>query len=170
MEISDTVEIYLQPGDFYFGDRDTRIRTVLGSCVSITMWHPRRLIGGMCHFMLPSRNVKRFGTLDGRYADEAILMFLQEAVRFNTDPGDYIVKLFGGGNMFPHHLKKPGCADIAHKNMETASMLMERHGFIVTAQDMGRAGHRQVIFDVCTGHVWSRHNPIMAPANVIETE
>ena len=41
------IEIFLQPGDFYFGGADTRIRTILGSCVSITMWHPTRLIGGM---------------------------------------------------------------------------------------------------------------------------
>ena len=49
------IEIFLQPGDFYFGDKDTRIRTILGSCVSITLWHPTRLIGGMCHFLLPFR-------------------------------------------------------------------------------------------------------------------
>ena len=51
------IEIFLQPGDFYFGDRDTRIRTLLGSCVSITMWHPRLHVGGMCHFMLPERGL-----------------------------------------------------------------------------------------------------------------
>jgi len=34
------LEIFLHQGEVYFGDRDTRIRTVLGSCVAITMWHP----------------------------------------------------------------------------------------------------------------------------------
>ncbi|MBL8511280.1 MAG: chemotaxis protein CheD, partial [Betaproteobacteria bacterium] len=56
--MSDTsfvMDIFLQPGEFYFGDADTRIRTLLGSCVSITMWHPTRRIGGMCHYMLPTR-------------------------------------------------------------------------------------------------------------------
>src|SRR5439155_18563598 len=43
------LEIFLQPGEWYFGDADTRIRTLLGSCVAITMWHPRRCLGGMCH-------------------------------------------------------------------------------------------------------------------------
>jgi Chemotaxis protein; stimulates methylation of MCP proteins len=49
------MEIFLQPGDWYFGDRDTRIRTLLGSCIAITIWHPRLLVGGMCHFLLPGR-------------------------------------------------------------------------------------------------------------------
>jgi len=150
------VEIVLNPGDFYFGGANTRIRTLLGSCVSITMWHPLRLIGGMCHYMLPSRNVKRFGKLDGRYADEAMLMFFQAAVRFDTDPGDYIVKLFGGGNMFPHRIKKRGCADIAHKNAEAALVLTERYGFKIAAQNMGGSGHRQVVFDIWSGDVWVR--------------
>jgi chemotaxis protein CheD len=33
------------------------IRTVLGSCVSITLWHPVKRVGGMCHFLLPTRGV-----------------------------------------------------------------------------------------------------------------
>ena len=57
-------EIFLQPGEFYFGDAATRIRTLLGSCVAITLWHPARMIGGMCHYMLPNRQ-KHHGPLDG---------------------------------------------------------------------------------------------------------
>ena len=64
-------EIMLQPGEFFFGQDDTIIRTHLGSCVAITMWHPEQKRGGMCHYMLPSR-ARSDDPLDGRYADEAI--------------------------------------------------------------------------------------------------
>jgi len=47
------VEVVLGPGDLYFGDRRTRIRTLLGSCVAVTLWHPKAQIGGMCHYMMP---------------------------------------------------------------------------------------------------------------------
>ncbi len=40
------MDIFLQPGELYFGDSDTCIRTVLGSCVSLTFWHPKLLGGG----------------------------------------------------------------------------------------------------------------------------
>lgn len=50
------LEVFLGPGDLYFGDQFTRIRTLLGSCVAITLWHPRALIGGMCHYMMPTRS------------------------------------------------------------------------------------------------------------------
>ena len=28
------IDVFLGPGDFYFGDEQTRIRTLLGSCVA----------------------------------------------------------------------------------------------------------------------------------------
>jgi len=48
-------EIVLHPGDWWFGGGDTRARTVLGSCIAITLWHPQLRVGGMCHYMLPQR-------------------------------------------------------------------------------------------------------------------
>jgi len=150
------IEILLQPGDFHFGGGDTRIRTILGSCVSITMWHPTRLIGGMCHYMLPSRGRSRSGKLDGKYADDAMALFLREITRHETRPAEYVLKVFGGGNMFPHHHKKAGCGDVASRNVTAAHALAAQHGFTIAAQDLGRAGHRQVFFDIWSGHVWVR--------------
>ena len=71
----DILDVFLQPGDFHFGAGRTRISTLLGSCISITLWHPARLIGGMCHFMLPTRGLPGGVPLDGRYADEALALF-----------------------------------------------------------------------------------------------
>ncbi|MDO8775427.1 MAG: chemotaxis protein CheD, partial [Burkholderiaceae bacterium] len=81
-----TVDIFLQPGEVYFGGRDTRIRTLLGSCVAITMWHPGMLAGGMCHYMLPGAPTGRRGALDGRYADEAMELMLCEICNAYTSP------------------------------------------------------------------------------------
>ena len=166
------IEIFLQPGDFYFGDVNTRIRTILGSCVSITMWHPTRLIGGMCHFLLPSRPKQADAALDGRYADEAMQMFLQEIGDAGTHPAEYRVKVFGGGNMFrkakPVDSGKPlaGRADrkpemdVAGKNVLVARSLIDLHGFKIDAEDLGGNGHRQLLFDIWSGHVWLRKPPV----------
>lgn len=166
------IEIFLQPGDFYFGDVNTRIRTILGSCVSITMWHPTRLIGGMCHFLLPSRPKDDDAALDGRYADEAMQMFLQEIRAARTHPAEYRVKVFGGGNMF-HKAKnenpgKPSAnrtgkkfeMDVAGKNVLIARSLINKHGFRIDAEDLGGNGHRQLLFDIWSGHVWLRKPPM----------
>ncbi|MET0356846.1 MAG: hypothetical protein ABW044_08690 [Cellvibrio sp.] len=154
------MDIFLQPGDFYFGDSSTRIRTILGSCISITMWHPVLLIGGMCHYMLPSRRVKEKDNSQGKYADEAIQLFLDEARRHKTDPRDYQIKLFGGGSMF-------ATADLNHddgvpkRNIDAAQRLLAHHNLTLTSQHVGLTGHRNIIFDIWTGHVWVRYQPII---------
>ncbi len=39
------IDVFLQPGEHFVGDADCRIRTLLGSCVSITLWHATRRLG-----------------------------------------------------------------------------------------------------------------------------
>ncbi|MEO6421681.1 MAG: chemotaxis protein CheD [Candidatus Nitrotoga sp.] len=162
------IEIFLQPGDFYFGDMNTRLRTLLGSCVSITMWHPTKLIGGMCHYLLPSREKTSETALDGRYAKEAMQMFTQEIRAAKTHPSEYCVKLFGAGNMFPKLKKKNSCdsngcenninacKSISCKNIAIARSLVASHGFVVAAEDLGGNSHRQIVFDIYNGYVWVR--------------
>ncbi|WBY00218.1 chemotaxis protein CheD [Ramlibacter tataouinensis] len=153
----DVLEVFLQPGELWFGDEKTRIRTVLGSCVAIVLWHPQRRIGGMCHFMLPSRPRARAGDepLDGRYGDEAMELLLRELRRTGTGPADYQAKLFGGGCMFG---PREGAAaiDVSRRNMEAGRTLLERAGFRLLSHDLGGEGHRNVIFDVWSGDVWLR--------------
>ena len=165
-------EILLQPGEFHFGDRNTRICTTLGSCVSITFWHPRLLIGGMCHYMLASGLRRKSHHLDGKYGEDAILMFLQEAKRNDTRPNEYVVKIFGGGNMFPKNRSllpcetKPrkdvidGCG-VGSKNSLIGLAMLEREGLDITASHVGGTGHRQIMFDIWSGHVWVKHTEIM---------
>lgn len=164
------IEIFLQPGEFYFGDESTRIRTLLGSCISITLWHPERRVGGMCHYMLPSRGGNRPVTPDGRYADEVISLFLRETALAKTRPSEYEVKLFGGGDMFPHYRMKRNMSksasvpargsveNISLRNIEVGRSLMEKHGFRIKAENVGGNGRRHIIFDIWSGHVWVRHS------------
>jgi chemotaxis protein CheD len=146
-------EIYLNPGDLWFGGGRVRLRTVLGSCVSVTLWHPQRRIGGMCHFMLPGRVRGKQSDLNGKYADEAFMIFDGEMERARTRPGEYQAKVFGGGNMFPNATGRIQ-GDVGQRNFEIARELVARRGFDVVVQHVGGAGHRKLIFDVWSGDAW----------------
>lgn len=160
MKLSDnmTMEIFLQPGETYFGARNTQIRTVLGSCVSIVFWHPTLLLGGMCHFMLPGRTRSASITLDGRYADEAFELMLQEIRRRGTRPAEYQVKVFGGGNMFPD-AREDGGRHVGMKNVEAARELIRKHNMATASEHLEGVGHRTVIFDVGSGRVLVKQLP-----------
>lgn len=153
------VDVVLHPGEYFFGNRHTRIRTVLGTCVSVTCWHPRLHIGGMCHYMLPSRLHRKAWELDGRYADEAIEWLLREIKRHGTHPREYQVKMFGGGNMFPNsnHAKD---SHIGVINIDAGRHLLELHSFKSSVEELGGVGHRAIIFEVGNGHVWVKRTPL----------
>ena len=160
LQTAEPIEVYLLPGDFHFGDKNTRIRTVLGSCISIAVWHPLLRIGGMSHSLLPNRGNKPGNhNLDGRYADEAIELLLGEIGKRNTRPDEYQVKLFGGGNMFRQPLAE-GAFNVAGSNIEAARLLLEAGGFNIQAEHVGGSGHRSIIFDLCDGNVWVKHEKI----------
>jgi chemotaxis protein CheD len=149
-------EIFLLPGEIFFAAANNRIHTVLGSCVSISLWHPALRLGGMCHFMLPSRGERSGKGLDGRYADEAIQLLLHEIGKTQTRPAAYQVKVFGGGNMF-HAFQEGKAMDVARANIQAARDLLNQCGFQIHAEDVGGNGHRRIIFDLCDGNVWVRH-------------
>ncbi len=66
------IEIFLQPGEWYFGNRKVSIRTLLGSCVAMVFWHrhPKLLMGGMCHFTLPTAGPRK--TTGAHKADQPL--------------------------------------------------------------------------------------------------
>ena len=146
-------EVYLEPGDFCFGEGNLRITTVLGSCISITLWHPQLVHGGMCHFMLPSRNVPH-SDLNGKYGDEAMELFMLELKKRRTIPGQYQVRLYGGGKMFE---TKSHVKDIGAQNIDRAHELLSHYGFTLVEDHVGSFGRRRLAFDVWSGEVRMEH-------------
>lgn len=146
--------VVLKPGEFHFGGDVESIRTLLGSCIAITLWHPQRKIGGMCHFLLPANPKPQAGLLDGRYADDAMKLFTRHLTRSGTVARDYQVKIFGGGNMFPK--LSPEGGDIGMRNIDAAKRLLKEQGFRLLAEHVGKSGHRTVILELHSGHTWVR--------------
>lgn len=161
LKADDCNEVFLQPGDFYFGDGKTRVRTVLGSCIAITLWHPRLQMGGMCHYVLPRRHgpTKTGMASDGRYADAALTLFMRELDKTGSHPTEYEVKMFGGGNQFPEQTQD----DLFHipdHNISVGRLLLEQFGFAIKAEHLGGIGYRNVVFDVWSGETWIRFDTV----------
>ncbi len=150
-ETADDV-VVLGAGDFHFGGGRTRISTLLGSCVSITLWHPRKHIGGMCHYMLIERKRPPDAALDGRYASEAFELFLQHVDAAGTRPAEYQAKLFGGGNMFTDTTGSR--MGIGERNIECGHRLLASQNITLMAEHIAGSGRRKLHFDLWSGDVW----------------
>ena len=149
------IEVFLQPGEHFVGDASYRIRTLLGSCVSITLWHPVHRVGAMSHFLLPSRNTPAGGVLDGRYGEEVMSIMLRELDSIDVKPSQCVGKIFGGGNMFPGQTRTDA-RNVGIKNGEAARELLLAHRIPIVSESLFGVGHRQIIFDISTGDVWAR--------------
>ena len=147
-------EVFLRPGEVFIGDRSHRVRTLLGSCVSITLWDERLRVGAMSHFLLAGRGRPADGPLDGRFADEALALMLQGLQRLGASAQRCEAKLFGGGHMFPERALDEAF-QVGRRNGETAVRLLQLHGIALRSQSLFGAGHRRIAFDIDSGHVWA---------------
>jgi len=153
-------EVFLMPGEYFVGGARLRARTLLGSCVSITLWHPQRRVGAMSHFLLATRP-HQADDLDGRYGDEAVLLMLRELMRRAVAPSECEAKIFGGARM----LGEAEAGQVGRNNGEMARRLLRELNIHVVSESLYGVGHRNIVFDVATGNVWSRQvSPMLAQA------
>jgi len=161
-------DIFLMPGDCFVGDQRHRIRTLVGSCVAMTLWHPHLRIGAISHFLLSGYARRRGAQPSGTYGVDAMSLLARELARLGAPIGQCRGKLFGGGAMFPGR-SRGSIGDIGQQNGECARRLMREYGVQVVSESLFGVGHRQVIFNVASGEVLSRQvHPAAAPAPVKE--
>ncbi len=144
-------ELFLMPGQLHFGSAVASLKTLLGSCVALTLWHPQRRIGGMCHYLLPSRTRSAADRLDGRYGDEAMEVLLEHIRRSGTDPADYQAHLYGGADTLPEGTTLR--FNVGERNIEAGWNFVDRWGFQLQGVDVGEDVPRSVKLVLATGEV-----------------
>jgi len=153
--------LMLMPGQMHFGPHAATLRTLLGSCLAVTLWHPQRKLGGMCHFLLPTRSRAAAEPLDGRYGDEALEAMVKLLRATGTDPKDYQAHLYGGADTMPE-----GTAlkfNVGERNIEQGFNLVDRYGFQIEGVDVGEDVPRTVTLTLSTGQVDMRRGQGRAP-------
>ncbi len=152
-------DIHLRPGEYAVAGAGRRIRTLLGSCVSIILWQPARRVGAMSHFILAQRGSGKAGPPDARYGEEALQLMLAELAQRGIAPAQCTAKVFGGGNMFPGQALVSG-PNVGRRNGEAARELLAVHGIPVLSENLFGVGHRQIVFEVASGDVWVRQSGV----------
>lgn len=158
---SSTLKVFLMPGDFYVGDGHSHVRTLLGSCVSITLWHPRTRVGAMSHFLLSGRSGEK--RLNGRYGEDSLELMLAKLRAMGVHPKECEAKIFGGGAMFAAD-GSIKLKDIGRSNGNAARTMLVSRGIPIVSQSLFGTGYRKIMFDVGTGDVWMRHVGLDDPA------
>ena len=157
----DRREVFLNAGDFYFhrpegaAQAPVVLRTLLGSCVSVLLWHPEKKMGGMSHAVLPTRS-QSYGEMDGNHCPGSIKLFLRELQRTATNPGQYHVFLLGGARMSLGQLNAQRVS-VGDRNVECCRELLNGAGFSIRKEHIGLTGPRRVEFNLATGGIEVLH-------------
>jgi chemotaxis protein CheD len=142
--------LFILPGGMAFSSEKGVLRTLLGSCVSVVVWHPRRRMGGMCHYLLADRpRVAPDCPPDGRYATDALALFVQRMQQADTDPAQYVAGIYGGANV----VDVENAPDIGRRNIAAAEAWCQQQGLQVLEREVGGRCHRVIEFDIAEGHV-----------------
>ncbi|MBA5688638.1 chemotaxis protein CheD [Rugamonas apoptosis] len=158
-------DIFLLPGQYFVGGEGHRVRTVLGSCVSITLWHAPRRIGAMSHFVLPASERAAGGQPNPHYGADALELMLRDLAALGVAPSECQAKVFGGASMFAHRLRG-NSQDIGRRNGAQALRLLRERGIVIASESLYGSGHRRIVFSMASGDVWSHQ---VAPGDACAT-
>lgn len=151
--------LFLNQGEFYIsGERPVAVRTILGSCVTVTMHCPVTGIGAITHSLLP---YPLPGTQvgpghQGRFVVSSVTLVFDRLMALGVRRSRLEVKVFGGGRMLlrPSGTPLDNEIHIGRRNAETALKVIGELGLKVTATDLGGNWGRRLIFFPHRGDVW----------------
>jgi chemotaxis protein CheD len=137
---------FLEPGYVFFTQESVTIRTVLGSCVAVTMWDRRLRCGGMNHFLYPIVFEKNQAT--PKYGNVAVSVLIRLMLDAGCKVHDIEAQIIGGA--FP---KNDRGTNIGLENVKVARRLLAKRGISVLSEDIGGILGRKLVFDIGTGEV-----------------
>lgn len=154
MQFDDARCEYLLPGEIYKSDKPIMVNTVLGSCISVTMYSKRKNFGMICHGMLPSSQ-EAFKCDDNcmRYIDCCILHMHETFIKKDITPDETEVKIFGGSDMFESNRN---VETIGSKNIASAVQCLNDLNYRIAAKDIGGQFTRKLYFSTESGIVYVR--------------
>lgn len=141
----------LHPGELFVSEEPHKMRTILGSCVSVTVFDSRKKFGGMNHFMLPESGPG--DSPDGnKYGKSSTRRLIEAMIDRGSSRRDLVVKLFGGSRV----VEALAETDIGRKNLKVARRVISSYDLRVAREQTRVSKGLKLIFDNRTNKVLVR--------------
>jgi len=152
--------IYLKPGELCVSESEIVVTTVLGSCVSVTLYQKPSKWAAICHAMqprcpqapqcpdlCPPKCKGRY-----RYATCSVEDMRKRMQSNGLRPKDVEVKLFGGAALIGTQ-SSTSSDTVGQQNVKAAMEAINNCGLMLKVMDVGGNFGRKIIFDTSTGDV-----------------
>jgi chemotaxis protein CheD len=142
-----TDDVAVGMGQAIFACDPTRLTTILGSCVAVTLYSPRQRMGILGHIVLPL--AKGSSDYPAKYADTAVPHMLSTLRSHGVGPKELSAKLVGGACMFG----AGQFAQIGISNVEAAIAALTAAGIPLVGREVHGNSGRRICFDLATGSI-----------------
>ena len=139
---------YLYPAALFADAEPHLVDTILGSCVAVCLYDPRKKVGGINHYMLPFWNGN--GLASPKYGNIAIQKLIEKLNSFGCSNADLQAKVFGGGEVVE---TETNMFKIGERNIEIALNTLRECGIKITGKSVGGKQGRKIRFNTETGVV-----------------
>ncbi len=165
-----TQSIFIKPGELHIAQTPSVISTILGSCVSVTMFNRRLSIGAICHAIMPKREIIERGSRNChvnymkcndkhtsfKYVDCSILYMLGKFTMSGISPGEIEVKMFGGAELISSRSNK-NYKSIGRQNIEVAIQTLKDNNLNLHSCDAGGISGCKIYFNTYSGEVFLKY-------------
>jgi chemotaxis protein CheD len=150
--------VYLKPGEMHFTEHPMLVVTVLGSCLSVTMFHRRKRLAGICHGLMPRCHGRNTCKKDCReafkYVDCSILHLVKLFDQRGVRRSEIEVKCFGAADMFSRKIETTSNVSVGWQNVQTAEDIIRSEGLSIHKKDVGGRMGRKILYYTDTGEVY----------------
>ncbi len=152
---------YLKAGDLLVTEKPYRVSTVLGSCVSVTMFSKRLRIAAICHALMPicAEKASCFVSCADpfKYVNCVVPDMVRKMHSHGVSPKEIETKLFGGSDMFGPGTDQKRAVPVGKLNIEAAVRAIRAENLVLKVTDVGGLLGRKIFFYTNTGEVWLKH-------------
>ena len=149
--------ITLKPAELFISERPSIVRTVLGSCVAVTMFDRQLGVSAICHALLPGNDegseLDTYTSGPYKYINSVVPLMVQRLRNYGVNIADLEVKLFGGADMMTARMGRPNYHPVGKSNIDAVIQAINAQNLQVKVSDVGGHMGRKILFYTHTGEV-----------------
>jgi chemotaxis protein CheD len=133
--------VYLNIGETFFSKGFHEIKTILGSCVSVCLYHEQSKYSAINHILLPKVSNSKEEQKSLRYGENSMEHLISYFVKQNIPRYELKAKIFGGTQspLFPHFTA-------GLKNIQFVTNFLSNEKIPITSHDTGGELYRKLSF------------------------
>lgn len=142
-------EYFLNPGELIFSKKPIVIKTVLGSCVAVTLHDRIKGYGAMCHYLLPEAPSDEQSST--KYGDVAIYTLLYKFIKQNGSKREDLVASICGGAFIIFDERE--IFFIGDKNVDVATTILRKEKILIKQMYTGGDHGKRVLYNTQTNKI-----------------